>query len=303
MPPAPRASICDEVDERAGLLNAINLLPARRPDTAPVVAFGRTVSGRYRVTFDFAPRVTAVLKTSLPPAVRRWRGGEKCWEISADWAGPAAAALRNAGVTVRGLGDIEMSWWCLAPVSITKAGHCAYLAGRCVACTRAPHRAGDLRCERCHRNRVAHQHHVHEVLADRGLAPWPTAVPSAGDALRCRYPLWVLDDDITVISAPDYTGAADAVLSIARAESAPGCPVCDRKPAKGAPFHVGCRRNLLATLVDKPLSKPRNRAFQDGLCVACRARPHLPRGICCADCARLMQLIRDRFAKQEGEQP
>jgi hypothetical protein len=301
-PPAPGALSCDVVDERAGLLNVVNVLPTRVPDAAPVVTFEDTLTGRYRVSFDFSPKVTAILKT-LPPAVRRWRGGQKCWEVSADWAGPAAAALRNASVTVRGLTDTA-SWWCLAPVSITQARHRAYLEGRCVVCTRTPHRAGDLRCEQCHHNRVTHQHHVHAVLADQGLAPWPTATPSAGEALRCRYPLWALEDDTTAISAPpDYTGAADAVLSIARAESAPSCPVCDRKPAKSAPFHVGCRRNLLATLVDKPLSKPRNRAFQDGLCVACRARPHLPGGICCADCARLMQLIRDRFAKQEGEQP
>lgn len=186
---------------------------------------------------------------------------------------------------------MELSWYRLAPTPITKAGQQAYREGRCAICSRAPHRAGDLACDTCHSTRLARAHRVHAALAGNGLAPWPVAVPSTGDALRYRYPLLVLDEDdvATAGEAPDYTAAADAVLLAAREQTAPGCPVCGRKPAKGAVVHVGCRRNLLVTLADRPFTKPRNAAFQTGRFTVCRARPYEPHGIACDHCAHLLR--------------
>jgi hypothetical protein len=295
--PAPGAPSPDEVDERTGLLNVITILPTRVPDAVPVVTVHRTTTDRYRVEFDFSPRATTIIKETVPAAVRRWRRGAKHWEISTDWAGPLVAALRNAGVTVTGLGaaeDAEFLRYCLAPVPISKTGHQAYTEGRCAICTRCPHRAGDLACDRCHDRRLARAHRVHSALATKGLARWPTAVPSGGMALRCRYPLWAFEDDEAAVTAvPDYADAVDAVLTAAREDvEKPPCPICGRRPAKGVAVHVKCRRHLFAALASKPFVRPRNRAFQDGQCTVCTTRPLMPSGTVCDHCAGLLMEIK-----------
>jgi hypothetical protein len=296
--------ITREVDERTGLLNVVTLLSARVPDTL-VVTFSKADPGHYRVTFDYHARAVQLLKSSVPAAVRRWRDNSKCWEVNVDWAGPLVGALRNAGVDVTGLDEFEeaeLFWWCLSPVPISKGGHRAYLKGFCVTCTQQAHRPGGLECDRCYRKRVLRQHRVRTVLAAKGLAPYPRAVPSAGSARRCRVPVCVHDDETPGV-APDYTAAVDAVILAARDDSPkPPCPICGGRPAKGAVVHIGCRRRLLALLADRPFTRPRNAAFQAGLCTVCLARPHLPPGrITCEHCHGLAREVKARSAK--GDQP
>ena len=309
--PAPTG---DTVDERTGLLNVINVLHARVPDAVPAVTFRHTGTGRYRIEFDFSPRVTTILKETVPAAVRRWRRGAKHWEISADWVGPLVAAFRNAGydgsrtggVAVRGLSELEetaATWWCLGPMLIGKAGHRAYLLeGRCVICTRRPHRAGDLACEKCHGVRLVRVRRVHDVLASKGLLPWPTATPSAGAALRCCYPLLADVDTDAGDGIPDYAAAVDATILAGRGDvDKPPCPVCRRRPAKGAVIHVACRRRVLALLSGKPFSKPVNRVYQAGSCVCCAARGHSPGAVTCDHCQGLVLEIKKQSQTAAGE--
>jgi hypothetical protein len=292
----------DTVDERTGLLNVTTILPVKVPEHPPVVTFRRDATGRYAVTFGFNPEVTGVLKAAVPAAMRRFDYHVKQWNVSADWIGPLTSALCNAGIAVRGLSAVEeaeLSWYCLAPMPISKAGHEAYIHGRCVTCTRKPHRPGGIECGSCHCTRVARAHRVRAALAGRGLS-WPTATPSIADALRFRFPLWQLEDDqdAGVGMTPDYADAVDAVIAAAREDiEKPPCPICGRRPAKGVPMHVSCRRRLLALLAGKPFSKPVNRAYQAGLCVVCTKLPYEPHRLTCARCACLVQQAHDQFAK------
>jgi hypothetical protein len=290
-----------EVDERTGLLNVVTLLPTRVPETL-VATFSKADPGHYRVTFDYHARAVALLKSTVPAAVRRWRDTGKCWEVSADWAGPLVGALRNAGFEVTGLDEFEeaeLFWFCLAPVPISKRGHRAYVKGFCATCAQQPHRAGGLECDQCYRKRVLRQHRVRTALAAAGLAPYPQARPSAGSALRCRIPVCVHEDEAPEVT-PDYTAAVDAVILAARGRCYPACPICGHRPAKGAAVHVGCRRRLLALLANRPFTRPRNAAFQAGLCTVCLARPHQPPGrITCEHCCRLVRQIEDRSAKED----
>jgi hypothetical protein len=291
----------NEVDERQGLLNVVTLLPTRVPDALPAVTFSKA-DGRYRVTFDYNARVVALLKSTVPAAVRRWHNGSKRWEVNVDWAGTLVGALRNAGFEVTGLDEFEeaeLFWWCLSPVPISKGGHRAYVKGFCATCAQQPHRRG-LECDQCYRKRVLRQHRVRTALAAAGLAPYPQARPSAGSALRCRIPVCVHEDEAPV-AAPDHTAALDAVIAAARDHlPKPPCPVCGRRPAKGAVVHIACRRRLLALLADRPFTRPRNAAFQAGLCTVCLTRPHRPPGrITCEHCLRLALEIEARSAKED----
>jgi hypothetical protein len=286
----------ETVDERQGLLNVVTLLPTRVPDTLRAVTFSKANNGRYLVDFDYSPRVVAMLKSAVPAAARRWRRDSKCWEVNVDWAGPLVAVLRNAGIEVIGLGQLEeaeLFWWCLSPVPISKGGHRAYVKGFCVTCAQSPHRPGGLECDQCYHKRVARQHRVRTALAAAGLATYPRAVPSAGSALRFRTPVCVHDDEAPAV-APDYTAAVDAVILAARGRCYPACPICGHRPAKGAAVHVACRRRLMALLANRPFTRPRNAAFQAGLCTVCLARPHRPGRISCEHCHRLARQIEDR---------
>jgi hypothetical protein len=277
------------VSERTGLVTVVTLLRARVPDTLPIVTFSKDVTGRYRVEFDYNARSVALLKSAVPAAARRYvktsAGGY--WAVSVDWAGPLVGALRNAGFEVTGLGEFEeaeLFWWCLSPVPISKGGHRAYAKGFCATCTQQPHRRG-LECDHCYRKRVLRQHRVRAALAAKGLAPYPQAAPSAGSALRCRIPVCVHEDEVPE-TAPDYTAALDAVILAARDHrmDKPPCPICGRRPAKGAAVHIGCRRRLLQLLLGRPFTRPRNKAFQVGLCTVCLARPHRSGRISCEHC-------------------
>jgi hypothetical protein len=295
-----------EVDERQGLLNVVTLLPTRVPDTLPAVVFSKIDRGRYRVESDYSPRVVTLLKSTLPAAVRRWRDNNKCWEVSADWAGPLVGALRNAGVEVVGLGEFEeadLFWWCLSPVPISKGGHHAYLKGFCASCTQSPHRLGGLECDPCYRKRVLRQHRVRAALAAAGLAPYQRAVPSAGSAARFRVPVWADDGESATARLGPAVGHAevvDAVILAARvAVDRPPCPICERRPAKGAVVHVACRRRLLHALLGKPFVKARNAAFQADLCTVCLSRPtHRHGAITCEHCHHLETEVRS--AQQDG---
>jgi hypothetical protein len=293
-----------EVDERTGLLNVVTLLPTRVPDTLPAVTFTQT-AGCYLVEFDYSARVVALLKSAVPAAARRWRDTSKCWEVGVDWAGPLVAVLRNAGVEIAGLDELEeagLFWWCLSPVPISKGGHRAYAKGFCAICTQSPYRPGGVECDRCYHKRVLREHRVRTVLAAKGLAPYPVAIPSAGEALKWRVPVWADSDDVSAPDIPDYIAAMDAAILAARDRSAvkPPCPICGRRPAKGAVVHAGCRRRLLALLADRPFTRPRNKAFQVGLCTVCLARPHRPPGrISCEQCQGLAREI-DRSVKGDN---
>ncbi len=247
----------DEVDERQGLLNAINILCA--PPRRPTVTLTHADTGKYLVGFGYDPEVVALLKAAVPSQMRKWYPTAKCWEVSTEWAGPLLAALRNASVPVTGLAASEE----------------ARLFGWCAP----PGRDAD---------RAVRAYRVCRVLAAKSLAPWPQAVPSKGDAYVCRVPVLVDTDDVAIPQVPDYTEAADAVLS---QFCAPGCPICGRKPANGAAAHTGCRHRFLALLDEKPFSKPRNAAFQVGQCTVCAARPHEPGSITCEVCAALRQRV------------
>jgi hypothetical protein len=288
-----------EIDERTGLLNAVTLLPTRVPDIAPTVTLSKAGSGSYLVEFDYSPRVVTLLKSAVPASMRRWRDAGKRWEVNVDWAGPLVGALRNAGFGVTGLGqfeEAELFWWCLSPVPIGKDGQRAYVKGFCATCEQQPHRRG-VECNQCYRKRVLRQHRVRTALAAAGLAPYPQARPSAGSALRCRIPVCAQEDEAPE-AAPDHTAALDAVIVAARDHSPnPPCPVCGRRPANGAVVHIGCRRRLLALLADRPFTRPRNKAFQIGLCTICLARPHRPPGrISCEHCHGLVREV-DRYVK------
>jgi hypothetical protein len=288
-----------EVSERTGLVTVVTLLRARVPDAVPTVTFTKG-SGRYRVEFAYHARTVELLKSAVPAAVRRFVKAGGYWAVSADWAGPLACALLNAGVEVSGLD--EVTEWVLSPTPVGERGHRAYVKGFCATCTQQPHRPGGTECDGCYRNRVARQYRVAGVLAAAGVTPWPEAVPSAGSATRCRMPLWADADGVGIPDKPDYTTAVDAVILAARGLCYPACPVCGRRPTKGAVVHIACRRRLLALLADRPFTRPRNAAFQAGLCTVCLARPHRPPGrITCQHCDGLARQIEDRSA--QGDNP
>ena len=106
--PAP---IGESVDHRHGLANAITLLPATVVEDRPVITFGKEATGRYRVQFDYQAQAVDLLKATVPGSMRRWNPEGKQWEISADWTGPLAFALRNAGFDITGLDEDNITDW------------------------------------------------------------------------------------------------------------------------------------------------------------------------------------------------
>jgi hypothetical protein len=292
----------DEVSEVDGWINVITLLPRR--ERLPAVTLHKLTTGRYRVDFIYNAQLVALLKT-VPAAMRRWRDAGKYWEVSVDWVGPLVCALRNAGVAVNGLDELDVTeWasWYLPAMPSSRRGSQAYVIGLCETCRQVPHRPGGTECAGCHRQRVARSHRVLAALTARGLASWPRAIPSKGELLSLRAPVLVDEvNDWTPTPAPDVE-TVDAVIAAVRTDNPACCPICGRRPAKGVVAHVRCRRHLLHLLAEKPFSKPRNRAYQSGLCSVCMARPHQPPGrITCEHCGRLVRQIEARSAKQNGE--
>jgi hypothetical protein len=270
----------DDTDQ--ALATVVALLPVAR--VVPVVAF-TTLAGRYRATFAYDPDAVATLKAAVPSPMRRWVRAARCWEVSAEWMAPLAGALCNAGHTVTGLteGDVEAFGCFSAAAPIGEAGHRAYLKGMCTGCEQAVHRPGGTQCDDCHRSQLHRQARVKAALAVIGAMPYPQARPSVGSAIHIRAPLEI-DAHQTGASAHDYSAAIDASLTT---QPEGTCPICQRKPSKGAAVHAGCRTRLLHVLTGRPFTKARNEAFQDGLCSVCAVRAHTGSATC-AHCASLV---------------
>lgn len=291
--------IGDVVDLRHGLANAIALLVARVVEGQPVIAFSKAADGRYRVQFDYDTRAVALLKATVPAPMRRWISEEKrdkkYWAISAEWTGPLASKLRNAGYEIAGLDqDTIADWfpWLSVATPTSEDGHRAYVKGMCKTCTTTPHRPGGVECEDCFTRRLTDQYHVIATLAGEGFAPWPEAEPATGKARTTRAPL-VIDHGEIEITKRDFAAEVDVAILARRDQSVakPPCPICGRRPAKGAVVHVGCRTRLLHALSDRPFLRTRNEAFQAGLCTVCMTRPHrLPGRVTCAHCAELIDV-------------
>jgi hypothetical protein len=285
------------IDLRHGLANAIALLSARVVEEQPLIAFSKAADGRYRVEFDYDTRAVALLKATVPGSMRRWvvdeKNDEKYWAISPEWTGPLASKLRNAGFEIAGLDEDNIADWfsCfLVATPTSEDGHRAYVKGMCKTCTTAPHRPGGVECDGCFRQRLIDQHRVVSILADKGLAPWPEVEPATGKARTTRAPLPIDRSEIEIINR-DFTVEVDFAILAHRDQSVvrPPCPICGRRPAKGAVVHVGCRTRLLHACNDRPFLKARSKAFQAGLCTVCMTRPHrLPGRIACAHCAELI---------------
>ena len=294
----------DEVSEVDGWINVITLL--RRRECLPAVAVCTLPTGRYRLDFAYNAQVVEILKQTVPAAMRRWRDYRKYWEVSADWLGPLVCALRNAGVTVNGLGRLDVTeWasWYLPAVAPEQKGRRAYLLGLCASCRNQPHSPARIECDRCYRERVARSHRVYAALVAQGLAAWPRSTSSKGELLSLRAPV-LLDEvnDWTPAPIPDVE-TVDAVIAAARERmDKPACPICERKPSKGATVHARCRRHLLHLLAEEPFSKPRNRAYQSGACSVCVTRPLAARSITCGHCAGLALEITQPTLKTEGKQ-
>jgi hypothetical protein len=257
--------------------------------------------GRYRVEFDYHPAIVALLKTTVPGPMRRWvvikRDNvvvAKRWEVSVDWVGPLASAFVNAGITVIGLNHANIADWFdvfSAAMPTSPSGHRAYVKGFCKRCESVPHRPGGVECEDCHRKRLTAQHRVKAALAEAGATPYPEARPAVGSAVTTRFPLEIDHADVAIVER-DHTAVFDLLIAAEHNRST-ACPICGRKPPKSAVFHASCRIRLLHALDDdRPFIKARNKAFQDGACTVCFARPHLQGGVTCAHCAELVDTCR-----------
>jgi hypothetical protein len=275
----------------------------------PVVVVFTKRHGRYRVEFSYAPAALAVLKKTVPVPMRRFAArlnpetehweplpGEdsKFWEVSIDWVGPLASAFVNAGIEVLGLNQANIGDWFgvfSAAVPTSSGGHRAYVKGFCKTCEAVPYRPGGAECEDCHCKRLIAQHRVKAVLAEARAVPYPEALPATGSARTTRAPLEIDRSDVAIIAHRDHGAVLDILIEAEHDRSAI-CPICGRRPPRGAAVHVACRTRLLHALDDgRPFSKARNAAFQDGLCTVCRARPHrLPGDIACAHCAELIDV-------------
>lgn len=291
--------IGEVVDLRHGLANAIALLQAAAVEDQPLIAFSKSADGRYRVEFDYDARAVALLKATVPAAMRRWiedeKHDEKYWAVSAEWTGPLASKLRNAGFDVVGLDENNIADWfsCFSVATPTSGdGHRAYVKGMCKTCTTTPYRPGGVECEECFRQRLIDQYRIIATLAGEGLAPLPEAEPAIGKARTTRAALPIDRGEIEIVKR-DFAAEVDFAILARRDQSVvrPPCPICGRRPAKGAVVHVGCRTRLLHALSGRPFLKSRNKAFQAGLCTVCMTRPHRPPGrITCAHCAELIDV-------------
>jgi hypothetical protein len=96
--------------------------------------------------------------------------------------------------------------------------------------------------------------------------------------------------EVGISRMPDYTKTADAVIATMASES---CPICRKKSPGDAVVHTACRQRLLALLAEKPFTKPRNAAYQNGLCTCCATRPHLSHRIVCAECDQLVRRVKE----------
>jgi hypothetical protein len=273
--------------------------PMAEPAPSTTVVFTAD-AGRYRLQVDYHPAIVGRLKTVVPAPMRRWVPRKQLlepgcciggyWEVSAEWAGPLAVAFREAGLDVRGLGHADIADWFAAfcaPVPTGKAGHRAYTAGLCANCTTADHRPGGVECEHCYHQRLIHQYRVMAALA-KAQAPHPKVVASAGAALTCRYPLLATGTE-GGIEERDRTVVLDILIEAEHDRSPSKCPICGRRPTKGTVTHATCRARLMHAVVDRPLTKTRNKAFQDSLCTVCITRPQLPgRLVTCARCAKFI---------------
>ena len=65
------------------------------------VAF-RETEGRYAVSFRYSPTLVEAIKSTVPPASRRWSRAQKCWYVDMWWAPELAEVLRDAGYRVIG---------------------------------------------------------------------------------------------------------------------------------------------------------------------------------------------------------
>ncbi len=283
---------------------------------APVVVMFTEHVGRYRVEFDYDPAAVALLKSTVPGAMRRWIPGIRRWEVSAEWIGPLAGALANAGFGIAGLDHSNITHWFgpfVEALPTSPAGHDAYRAGRCKNCLTKPCRSGGVECTDCYRDRLIFQHRIKAALGRTPGLAYPTATSSTGKSTKfMRVPLEVelVAPDVRVRNArhpntwksshahqsrrvTPETAVVDMLLA-ASFEEKRTCPVCGRRPTKGTVVHTTCRTRLLHALnEDRPFSKSRNRFFQDGCCTVCGARPRqLPRGIVCTRCAGILDVAR-----------
>jgi hypothetical protein len=280
------------VDLRHGLSNAIALLRAVVEDQ-PTIVFSKTDTGRCLVVFDYNARAVALLKETVPAAMRRWNAAEKFWAVSLDWVGSLALKLRNAGFEIDGLDESNITDWfgCFSAATPTsEEGHRAYVKGMCKTCTAKPHRCGGVECEDCFRKRLTDHYRVKAALADAGLASLPQARAAAH---KSKTPIEIDEYELVVV-ARDYTAAADHVIVARRdlSTAKPPCPICGRRPRGSAVVHVGCRKRLLDALGDRPFLRARGMAFQAGLCTVCMQREH--RGdSACEHCHSLIQQIRE----------
>jgi hypothetical protein len=174
-----------------------------------------------------------------------------------------------------------------AATPTSPAGNRAYVKGFCKTCALVPYRPGGVECEGCYRKRLIAQHHVKAALAEAGAVPYPVALPATGSAVTTRFPLEIDRSDVAIAQPRDYTAALDLLIT-AEHDRSLACPICSRKPPKGAAVHIGCRTRLLHALDEGRLfSKARNRAYQDGCCTVCLVRPYAG-GVACTHCAGLI---------------
>jgi hypothetical protein len=111
-------------------------------------------------------------------------------------------------------------------------------------------------------------------------------LPAVKNALKTRFPLEIDRSGVAIVKR-DHTAVVDLLI----AASGPPCPICNRKPPKGAPVHATCRVRLLHALDEgKPFTKPRSQAYQDDCCTVCLARPRV--GVTCAHCTKVLGVCR-----------
>ena len=271
--------------------------------------------GRYRVGFAYDFEAVSILKSTVPGAMRRWVPKAKRWEVSSEWVGPLSGALVNAGFGIAGLDYSNVADWFgpfVEAIPTSEAGYAAYRPGRCKNCLTTPCRPGGVECADCFRDRLISQHRIKAALGEMPGLAYPTATSTTGKStMFMRAPLEVelVAADVRVRNArhPDTwkfphphqsrrvtpeTAVVDILLA-ADFEEKRTCPVCDRRPAKGAVVHATCRTRLLHALnEDRPFSKSRNRFFQDGCCTVCGARPCQSSGVTCLSCAQIMDASR-----------
>jgi hypothetical protein len=220
----------------------------------------------------------------------------KFWEISNDWVGPLASAFVNADIEVLGLNHANIADWFAVfatDVPTRDSGNRAYLKGFCKSCESVPHRPGGVECEECFGKRLRLQHRIKAVLAEARATRYPEALPADGTARTTRYPLEVDRREVSIVEI-DHATVLD-ILITAEHDRSPACPICGRRPPKGAAVHVTCRTRLLRALDGRPFTKVQNEKYQIGLCSVCKARPHTGHSTCthCAELISAVQVLRE----------